>query len=123
MSPEDFEALVEQAMDELPGEFTQRLENISIAVEDYPSDEVLQSLKPRPLRESLLGVYIGVPYNRRPASPLSGKLPDRVELYQKNIESICRDDREVKEQIKKTFIHEIGHYFGFGEEDLRRLHL
>lgn len=121
MLPEEFEQLVDQALEELPEDFQQRMENISIVVEDYPSEHVLASLRPRPTKFNLLGVYIGVPYNRRPASQITGKLPDRIELYQKNIESICRSDREIVTQVRDTIIHEVGHYFGLDEDTLRRL--
>ena len=121
MLPEEFEQLVDQALDGLPDDFKEKLENISIVVEDYPSPHVLNKFKPRIPRDGLLGVYIGVPYTQRPAHPIMGKLPDRIELYQKNIESICRTDREIVKQIRDTVIHEVGHYFGLDEETLRRL--
>ncbi|HTY08491.1 MAG TPA: metallopeptidase family protein [Candidatus Edwardsbacteria bacterium] len=121
MRPEEFELLVDRALEELPGDFQQRMENISIVVEDYPSEHVLAGLRPRPSKFNLLGVYIGVPYTQRPAHQILGKLPDRIELYQKNIEAICATDREVVQQIKETVIHEVGHYFGLDEATLRRL--
>ncbi|MRR51755.1 MAG: metallopeptidase family protein, partial [Rhodocyclaceae bacterium] len=76
---------------------------------------------PRPGRFDLLGVYIGVPITQRPGHEIMGKLPDRIELYQKNIEAICRSDREIVRQIRATVIHEVGHYFGLDEEALRAL--
>lgn len=121
LEPEDFWKLVDRAVADLPEMFRQKLENISIAVEDYPSDEVLRSLRPRPPRHSLLGVYIGIPYTARPGFPVSGMMPDRIELYQRNIEGICRTREEVVEQVRQTIIHEIGHYFGLDEKTLRRL--
>lgn len=121
MDSAEFNILVEQAVDDLPQDFQDKLENIAITVEDYPSPAVLRSLEDRAGKHSLLGVYIGIPYNKRPAYHISGKLPDRIELYQKNIESICRTPQEIVEQIKETIIHEVGHYFGLSEEDLERL--
>lgn len=121
MNSEQFGLLVEKAVDDLPQDFKDKLENIAITVEDYPSPAVLRSLEDRAGKHSLLGVYIGIPYNKRPAYHISGKLPDRIELYQKNIESICRTPQEIVEQIKETIIHEVGHYFGLSEEDLERL--
>jgi predicted Zn-dependent protease with MMP-like domain len=121
MKPEEFELLVDQALEELPDGFKEKLENISIVVEDYPSEHVLSSLRPHTTKFNLLGVYIGVPYTQRPAHPMMGKLPDRIELYQKNIESICDSDREIVKQIRDTVIHEVGHYFGLDEATLRRL--
>jgi predicted Zn-dependent protease with MMP-like domain len=123
MDRKRFEDLAEQAVRQLPGIFRQKLENIAITVEDLPSDEVLAELKPRPRRSNLLGLYVGIPYNRRPSHQISGSLPDRIELYQRNIERICANDKEVREQIKQTIIHEVGHYFGLSEEDLGRLQM
>jgi predicted Zn-dependent protease with MMP-like domain len=117
----EFLGLVEQAVEGLPKIFKDRLENIAITVEDYPSPAVLRSLERPAGRHSLLGVYIGIPYNSRPAGPISGKLPDRIELYQRNIESVCRTPQEVVEQVRETIIHEVGHYFGLSEEDLDKL--
>lgn len=121
LEPDAFWGLVERAVAELPEMFREKLDNVSIAVEDYPSEEVLSSLKPRPPRHGLLGVYMGVPFTARPGYPLSGMMPDRIELYQRNIESICRDPEEVVEQVRQTIVHEIGHYFGLDEKTLRKL--
>lgn len=122
MSPEEFERLVDEALDGLPQGFKEKIDNVSVVVEDYPSAEVLRGFEPpRPGRFDLLGVYIGVPITRRPGHEIMGKLPDRIELYQKNIEAICRSDREIVRQIRATVIHEVGHYFGLDEEALRAL--
>jgi predicted Zn-dependent protease with MMP-like domain len=121
MDAKQFNFLVEQAIEGLPEAFKEKLENIAITVEDYPSPAVLRSFEERTGKHSLLGVYIGIPYNIRPAHQITGKLPDRIELYQKNIESICRTAQEVVEQVRATIIHEVGHYFGLSEEDLERL--
>lgn len=121
LSSDEFQSLVEQALADLPEMFRERLENISIAVLDYPSEEVLQSLSPRPSRYNLLGIYIGVPYTRRPGYPLSGMLPDRIELYRRNLEAISSTREELVRQVRKTVIHEIGHYFGLDENTLRQL--
>jgi predicted Zn-dependent protease with MMP-like domain len=121
LEPGEFGELVDRAVEELPEMFRRRLDNISIAVEDYPSDEVLGSMRPRPPRHGLLGVYIGVPYTVRPGFPVSGMMPDHIELYQRNIESVCRTREEVVEQVRQTLIHEVGHYFGLDERTLRRL--
>lgn len=121
MTRNKFEEIAGLAVSELPEEFRRKLENIAVTIEDYPSGDILSSLKPRPRRDQLLGIYIGIPYNRRPPYPISGAMPERIELYQKNIESICSNDEEIVFQIKETIIHEIGHYFGLSEEMLEDL--
>ena len=121
MTRKKFEDIAGLAISELPEEFRQKLENIAVTIEDWPSDDILSSLDPKPRRNQLLGIYVGIPYNRRPPYPISGALPERIELYQRNIESICANDDAIREQIKETIIHEVGHYFGLSEDDLDRL--
>ena len=122
MLPEDFDKLVDEALEGLPGFFKEKIDNVSVVVEDYPAPAVLRGFEPpRPGKFDLLGVYIGVPVTERPAHPMAGKQPDRIELYQKNIESCCRNDREIVEQVRATVVHEVGHYFGLDEEALREL--
>ncbi|MDP9262946.1 MAG: metallopeptidase family protein, partial [Acidobacteriota bacterium] len=66
----------------------------------------------------VLGHYIGTPMTERSVFAVPAG-PDRIILYQKNIEAVCRDEREVREQVRLTVIHEVGHYFGMSEEQLR----
>jgi predicted Zn-dependent protease with MMP-like domain len=107
MEQSQFEKLVEQALDELPEAFRERLENVAIIVEDLPPEE--------PKRGGLLlGLFHGIP--RTEKSVFSS---DRIFLYQRNIEAICRSDAEVRRQIRATLLHEVGHYFGLSEDELR----
>ncbi|MEK7698922.1 MAG: metallopeptidase family protein, partial [Planctomycetota bacterium] len=91
----------------------------TITVEDYPSNEDAGRVNAG--RESLLGLFSGVPHPGKGGFfEIPYPLPDRIILFQKNIESICSTENELIEQIQKTLIHEIGHYFGLSEKDLRR---
>ncbi|MEK7196847.1 MAG: metallopeptidase family protein [Nitrospirota bacterium] len=119
ISREDFERLAEKALETLPGEYRKYFTNITITVEDYPSNEDAGRVNAR--RENLLGLFSGVPHPRKGGFfEIPYPLPDRIILFQKNIESICSSEKELIEQIQKTLIHEIGHYFGLSEGDLRR---
>jgi len=69
-------------------------------------------------RRLLLGLYTGVPLSERSVWS-SYPMPDFIAIYQKNIERICRTDREIVDQVRKTVMHEIGHYFGMEEDELR----
>lgn len=105
-----FEELVEQALERLPEVFRARLTNVAIMVEDYPPGE--------PERKGLLlGLFHGVP--RTEKSVFQATPPDRIFLYQKNIEAICSTDEEIRQEIRKTLLHELGHYFGMSEDELR----
>ncbi len=114
MQREQFTRLVEEALDSLPKEFRKRIHNVAVLVEDLPPG---QSLPRRP-RQLRLGLFHGVPATRKSVFDLTTG-PDYVVLYQKNIEAVCSTDAEIREQIRRTVIHEIGHYFGMSEEQLK----
>jgi len=108
-----FLQLVEDAMERLPRHFRQKLENVAVLVEDYPDRELRKEYP-----GVLLGLFHGVPKTHQ--SVFSVSMPARIVLYQKNIESICSNEAEISLQIEQTLKHEIGHYFGMTEKDLRR---
>ena len=116
MEEEKFRKLVIEAIDELPGAFKKKIDNLYVVVEDFPSGEVLkeQGVKSP---YSILGLYQGVPVKKRGVS-YSNVLPDRITIYQKPIESLARDAAQVKERVKEVFRHELGHHFGFSEKEL-----
>ena len=119
VSREEFEALAERALESLPEEYKGYFTNIVILVEDYPGREELNRVNAK--RELLLGLYSGVPYPRKGGFfDIPYPLPDKIILFQKNIERICSTERELIEQIQKTLVHEVGHYFGLSERDLRK---
>jgi predicted Zn-dependent protease with MMP-like domain len=118
-SRERFEQLVEQALEALPGKFKKYLTNITVIVEDYPSREDTRLIGAE--REYLLGLFRGLAHPSKGGFfDIPHPLPDEIILFQKNIERICSTERELVEEIRKTLIHEVGHYFGFSEEELRR---
>ncbi len=109
MQREEFEKLVRQEIRRLPKVFVKRLENVEIVIEDEPIEQ-----------KSLLGLYQGVPLKRR-GIWYGNVLPDKITLFKNNIERISSSDQKIEELINKVLIHEIGHHFGFDEEDLRNL--
>lgn len=116
-----FMQLVEQALDSLPAQFRERMQNVAVLVRDYPPGERPSRLRrgPRPRRRTM-GVYVGVPRTEKSVfdTPTG---PDYVILYKKNIEAVCRSEREIRDEIRLTVIHEVGHYFGLDEEQLRHV--
>jgi predicted Zn-dependent protease with MMP-like domain len=66
----------------------------------------------------LLGIFHGVPTTKKSIFDLPTG-PDHIVLYQKNIEAVCSSEAEVRHQIRQTLIHELGHYFGMDEEQLK----
>lgn len=118
MKREDFVKVVEDSLDSLPLEFRSRIRNVAILVEDLPPNQApAQPGKPRQL---LLGIFHGVPTTRKSFFDLPMG-PDHIVLYQKNIEAVCSTENEIRHQIRQTLIHELGHYFGMSEEQLRNV--
>jgi len=116
MKREHFVKVVEETLDSLPREFRSRIRNVAVLVEDVPPNQ--PSPKSGQQRRLLLGVFHGVPMTKKSTFDLPTG-PDHVVLYQKNIEAVCSSEAEVREQIRLTVIHELGHYFGMTEEQLR----
>ncbi len=112
--PEEFEALVEQALDGLPEEFADLLDNVVVMVEDEPDPEFLET-DFDPDRE-LLGIYLGTPQDERGTFYMG--LPDRVIIYRGPILRVCDNRRQVVRQVRDTVVHELGHHFGLEEEDM-----
>jgi predicted Zn-dependent protease with MMP-like domain len=115
----EFERLVFKAVDELPEEFREKLDNVDILVEDLPSRQQIDRLRLRsPLQ--LLGLYEGVPAIKR-GSGYSMVPPDKITLFKKSIENKCRVSGDIETEIGKVLRHEIAHHFGFDERTLRRI--
>jgi len=116
MKREHFVKVVEQTLDSLPEEFRSRIRNVAVLVEDFPPSQ--PSPQPGQQRRLLLGLFHGVPTTRKSVFDLPTG-PDYIVLYQKNIEAVCSSEAQVREQIRRTVIHELGHYFGLDENHLK----
>jgi predicted Zn-dependent protease with MMP-like domain len=113
--PEEFEALVEQALDGLPEEFAGLLENVVVVVEEEPDPDDLEALGMEP-DEELLGLYQGVPQSERDSNYLA--LPDRVIVYRGPLLRSCDNRRQLIREVRNTVVHELGHHFGLDEDDM-----
>src|SRR5712692_10092370 len=116
MKREHFVKVVEEALDSLPQEFRSGIRNVAVLVEDMPPNQ------PSPhsghQRRLLLGLFHGVPTTKKSIFHLPTG-PDYIVLYQKNIEAVCYSEAEVRQQIRLTVIHELDHYFGMDETQLK----
>lgn len=117
MDREHFEQLVVEAIDSLPEDFRSRMNNVAVVVEDVPSPRDERRFARGRL---LLGLYQGQPLTRRD-SRYGMAFPDKITIYQANIEALCRTDDEVRRQVRKTVLHEIAHHFGIDDHRLRDL--
>lgn len=123
LTEQRFTELVADALDSLPFEFRKRMKNVAVLVEDYPPDPPRRLPRPKgmpPRTQLILGHFIGTPATKRSVFDLP-TMPDRVVLYQRNIEAVCRTEEEIQQQIRLTVIHEVGHYFGLSEDELRHV--
>jgi len=114
-----FEELINESIRELPEEFRNKLENIAIIVEDYPSPELMEQMELSP-DDTLFGLYQGVPLTERGffEAPL---YPDRILIFQRAIEDECDSPEEIKEELKTTIVHEIAHFFGMDDDYLEEI--
>lgn len=109
LSPDEFEAAVEDGLDLVPAEFLPMLENVAIMVEDEPP----------PDEPDLLGLYDGVPLTERDRWGL--ELPDRITIFQGPLQRVCESEAELREEIAITVVHELAHHFGIDDDRLEQL--
>jgi predicted Zn-dependent protease with MMP-like domain len=119
MDRKQFEILVREAIDELPEEFRKKLENVAVIVEDYPSEDLKEQMELDD-DDTLFGLYEGVPLTERGffEQPL---YPDRILIFQREIEDECDSPEEIKYEVKTTIVHEVGHFFGMDDDYLEEL--
>jgi len=119
VDPATFEELVALAVDELPDWVHERLENVAILVQPWPTGEQLRSARVGQGR-TLLGLYEGIPLTHRGRG--SGLTPpDRITLFQRPLESLAHDEQTLVARIRQTIVHEVAHHFGISDEHLREL--
>ena len=111
ISKEKFEEIVSKKLQELPEEIKKRLENIEFFVEE------------KEVSSNILGFYHGVPFPKRKNPGYSLVMPDKIVLFKKNIEKGCKTESELEKRIEKVLLHEIGHYLGLNEYQLRKMGL
>ena len=119
MNRSRFERLVAEALDSLSPEFQEKMENVDVVIEAWPSREDLESAGLSP-DETLLGLYEGVPLTER-TTRYGLVLPDKITIYQGPIEAYCRSAEEVRRKVRQVVMHELGHHFGISDERLREL--
>jgi len=119
MEREKFENLVEEALAEIPKKFKKYIQNLAVIIEEKPSRETYERTGASPF-SSILGHYHGVPFKHR--GPYYGNLPpDVIVIYQRPIENVCSSDEEIRKKVREVVFHEIGHYFGLSERELREI--
>ncbi len=111
ISKKEFEEIVCEKLQKLPKQIQEKLENIEFFVEESSPSY------------TILGFYHGVPFPKRKTPAYSFVLPDRIVLYKKNIEMGCKTKEEITKKIEEVLLHEIGHYLGLNEYQLKKIGL
>jgi predicted Zn-dependent protease with MMP-like domain len=115
-----FRKQVAIALDELPEEFREKMQNVEVIVEDFPDRETLDSLGIESPWE-LLGLYVGVPLPEQSVFSMT-MLPERIYLYRRPIlRAAAYSGERISDTIRDVVVHEIGHHFGFNDEELERM--
>ena len=113
------EHLVAEALNDLPATFREKLENVEVTVEGWPSRETMRLAGVRHPAQ-LLGFYHGVPQTKRTHN-YGLVLPDRISIYQHPIEMRCHTLEEVRATVYHVLHHEIAHHFGINDKRLREI--
>jgi predicted Zn-dependent protease with MMP-like domain len=112
----EFERLVWAALEELPSEFRERLENVAVVVDEWPPVDSQGSLGSKS-DGMILGLYDGVSLLQR-GSDYHLNVPDRITIYRGPIVALCRSQAELVREVRDTVRHEVGHYFGLSDHEL-----
>ncbi len=120
MSDDEFEKLVSDAIEEIPKRFLERLDNVAIVTALHPSRAQLHKQRLNPAKETLLGLYEGVPLTERGDVYGMGEiLPDKITIFKEPILQTAHEEkREVGEVVRDTVWHEIAHYFGYNDAEI-----
>jgi len=119
VTPELFRKHVARAIDEIPEEFRDKMENVEVLVEDFPDPETIHSLD-LVSQWDLLGLYVGVPLTQQSVFSVN-VMPDRIYLYRRPILRAAFRGTDVVQLIREVIIHEVGHHFGFDDEQLDKM--
>lgn len=121
LSEKEFDAVLQSAVRDLPPRIAEALEDVTIAVDAYPDARILESGDDL-WGPDLLGLYTGTALPDRSHFD-SGRLPDVIHVFKRNLEILCGDREELVREIRDTLFHEVGHYLGLDEEELEDLGL
>lgn len=110
MGPEEFDALVDRALDEIPDEIAALVRNVVVLVEDEPPEG----------EPDLLGLYDGIALTERWGDPMM-QLPDRIFVFRGPLLDMCESVEELEEEVRITVVHEVAHHFGIDDARLHDL--
>lgn len=115
----EFDRMLEEALDALPEPFAKWLDEVPVIVEDEPSEELLEEMGIDEAGD-LLGSYHGVALTCRSVED-GVRLPDQILIFRLPLVELCHTREELAQEIRKTLLHELGHYAGLDEDDLEQM--
>ena len=113
---ERFEELVAEALDLIPDELAERIDNVAVVVQDWAS-----SSQQAGHRGTLLGLYQGIDLTRRSPMSYNAVMPDRITIFRGPHLRLANTEEQLRKRIAVTVIHEVGHHFGIDDLRLREL--
>jgi len=119
VTEEEFAGIVDAVVSALPGEFRERMGDIAVIVRDEPSPEILREARLRK-GDSLFGFFRGAPLPDTSFFDLP-RLPGQIFIFRRELERAFPGKEALTTEIRKTILHELGHYFGMSEKELRRM--
>jgi predicted Zn-dependent protease with MMP-like domain len=114
---QEFKRLVTRALDGLPPQYRRLLKNVAVVVEEEPSQAVREEMGLES-EDDLLGLYSGTALNAESFFDAGGQLPACISIYRGPILRLCRTSDEVIQEVQDTVVHEIGHHFGLGDDEM-----
>lgn len=116
MNRKKFEKIVKEGIKSISKKFLEKLDNVEIVIEENPTFEQREKLKLN--KDHLIfGLYEGIPQTKR--GQYNQVLPDKITIFQKEIEKGANSEEEIREIVKNTIWHEIGHHFGLDEKRIK----
>lgn len=120
MTRQEFEVLVKDVWDTFPQAFKDKMQNVDLVVEEQLDLDTAKKLG-LTARGRLLGLYQGIPLTNRTIY-YGMVMPDKITLFQQNIEQVCRERGfAVRDEVKHVIQHEISHHFGISDEHLKEM--
>ena len=111
---------VVRVLNKLPRQFRQQLHNVEVVIEEKPGKDLLLDAGLDPRRDTLYGLYQGVPLPDR-STLYPPILPDKITIFSEPLLRDFPDPDDLREQIRTTVLHEIAHYFGCDEDEIDKL--
>lgn len=127
ITDDEFEGLVQEALDSMPDQFMEDMENVAVVIADEPTEDELNRIDDdgRPAGtwygEEILGLYSGVPLTERYYDDMDGGFPDVITIFKGPHERCFATREQIAEEVRKTVIHEIGHHFGLDDARLHEM--